>query len=58
MQPLKRVRAKYAYQARKADELSYAKGDIITVRKEGKNWWMGELNGATGVFAITYVDEL
>lgn len=58
VQALKRVRAKYAYQARKADELSYAKGDVINVRKQGQNWWIGELNGNVGAFAITYVDEL
>ena len=39
VQPLKKVRAKFAYQARKADELTYNKGDIINVRKPGQNWW-------------------
>lgn len=73
---VQQVRAKYPYQARKSDELTYNKGtwnnflslflmlictrtgDIINVRKQGKNWWIGELNGVTGAFAITYVEEL
>ena len=56
--PLKRCRAKYAYKGAQADELSYQKGDIITVKKEGKNWWIGELNGQLGAFAITYMEKL
>ena len=55
---LERMRAKYAYKAAKADELSFEKGDVISVLKKGKNWWIGELNGAKGVFPISYTDPV
>ncbi len=57
-QVLERVKAKYAYKAAKNDELTFAKGDVISVRKKGQNWWIGELNGQIGAFPIAYVVDL
>lgn len=57
-QVLERVRAKYAYKAAKSDELTFAKGDVISVRKKGQNWWIGDLNGQIGAFPISYVVDL
>lgn len=38
-------------------ELSFRKGDIITVRRQvDKNWIDGELNGRRGIFPTNYVE--
>lgn len=51
------VVALYDYQAQRSDELSFLRGDVITVLyKDNDNWWMGELSdGNQGFFPATYV---
>ncbi len=51
------VVAAYDYQAQRSDELSFMRGDVITVlHKDNDNWWMGELpDGQQGYFPVTYV---
>ena len=60
--PLQRCRAKYAYKAARSDELSFEKGDVIIVKKPGKNWWLGVLvkggNSMTGAFPVDYTEVL
>lgn len=49
---------KYAYKAQNSDELSLKEGEIVTViSQEGQDpgWWLGELNGQTGVFPDNFV---
>lgn len=49
---------KYAYKAQNGDELSLKEGDIVTViSQDGQDpgWWLGELNGQTGVFPDNFV---
>ncbi|ODN02952.1 1-phosphatidylinositol 4,5-bisphosphate phosphodiesterase gamma-1 [Orchesella cincta] len=65
-----RVRAIYEYRARRTDELSFMKDDIISnVIKEDKDWWRGTLLTQTdafgtpgalvqGWFPANYVHEL
>lgn len=54
-----RVMALYPYQAQNEDELSFEKGDVITVlAKEEEAWWRGELNGVSGVFPSNYVSSM
>ncbi|XP_011861112.1 PREDICTED: intersectin-1 isoform X2 [Vollenhovia emeryi] len=56
---IERVMALYPYQAQNEDELSFEKGDVISVlAKEEASWWRGELNGVSGVFPSNYVSPL
>jgi len=56
---LERVMALYPYQAQNEDELSFEKGDVISVlAKEEASWWRGELNGVSGVFPSNYVSPM
>lgn len=53
------VRAKYAFKASNNDELSFNKGDTITLTQPiDGGWWEGTLNGKTGWFPSNYVIEL
>ncbi|RMC06557.1 hypothetical protein DUI87_15994 [Hirundo rustica rustica] len=53
------VRAKFNFQQKNEDELSFSKGDIIHVtRVEEGGWWEGTLNGKTGWFPSNYVREI
>ncbi|XP_048512969.1 intersectin-2 isoform X5 [Athalia rosae] len=56
---IERVMALYPYQALNEDELSFEKGDVITVlAKEDAAWWRGEMNGVSGVFPSNYVSPM
>uniref|UniRef100_A0A8D3DY70 Osteoclast-stimulating factor 1 n=1 Tax=Scophthalmus maximus TaxID=52904 RepID=A0A8D3DY70_SCOMX len=53
------VKARFPFQQTNEDELSFCKGDIISVSKqEDGGWWEGSLNGKTGWFPSNYVREL
>ncbi|XP_027020562.1 rho guanine nucleotide exchange factor 7a isoform X3 [Tachysurus fulvidraco] len=53
------VKARFNFQQTNEDELSFTKGDIITVtRTEEGGWWEGNLNGRTGWFPSNYVREV
>lgn len=53
------VKARFAFQQTNEDELSFTKGDIISVsRQEEGGWWEGSLNGKSGWFPSNYVREL
>ncbi len=45
----------FPWTARKDSHLSFEKGAIITLRKQGDSWWAGELNGKVGWFPKSYV---
>lgn len=49
--------ALYDYQAARSDELSFVRGEEISVLyKDNDMWWMGELgNGQQGFFPANYV---
>lgn len=50
-----RCRANFPFTKRKDGELSFIKGDVITVLKSHKSgWWKGEFNGQTGLFPANY----
>ncbi|XP_018345715.1 PREDICTED: intersectin-2 isoform X4 [Trachymyrmex septentrionalis] len=56
---IERVMALYPYQAQNEDELSFEKGNVISVlAKEEASWWRGELNGVSGVFPSNYVSPM
>ncbi|XP_033472153.2 rho guanine nucleotide exchange factor 7-like isoform X4 [Epinephelus lanceolatus] len=53
------VKARFAFQQTNEDELSFSKGDIISVsRQEDGGWWEGSFNGNSGWFPSNYVREL
>lgn len=53
------VKARFPFRQTNEDELSFSKGDIISVsRQEDGGWWEGSLNGQTGWFPSNYVREL
>ncbi|XP_053352774.1 rho guanine nucleotide exchange factor 7a isoform X1 [Clarias gariepinus] len=53
------VKARFNFQQTNEDELSFNKGDIITVtRTEEGGWWEGNINGKTGWFPSNYVREV
>lgn len=53
------VKARFPFQQTNEDELSFSKGDIISVSKqEDGGWWEGSLNGKSGWFPSNYVREL
>ncbi|XP_028829650.1 intersectin-2b isoform X2 [Denticeps clupeoides] len=50
------VIAMYDYTAANQDELSFSKGQLISVLdKSSSDWWRGELNGITGLFPTNYI---
>ncbi|KAG8448416.1 hypothetical protein GDO86_015492 [Hymenochirus boettgeri] len=52
------VKAKFNFKQQNEDELTFCKGDMITVtRVEEGGWWEGTLNGKTGWFPSNYVKE-
>ncbi|XP_037326779.2 rho guanine nucleotide exchange factor 7b isoform X1 [Pungitius pungitius] len=52
-------RARFTFQQTNEDELSFSKGDIISVsRQEEGGWWEGSFNGSSGWFPSNYVREL
>ncbi|XP_040004464.1 rho guanine nucleotide exchange factor 7a isoform X2 [Xiphias gladius] len=53
------VKARFNFQQTNEDELTFAKGDIISVtRQEEGGWWEGMLNSKTGWFPSNYVREV
>ncbi|TRY57085.1 hypothetical protein DNTS_023972 [Danionella cerebrum] len=56
LQPLCQVIAMYDYKAANKDEMSFQKGQLITVlNKDNPDWWKGEVAGVTGLFPTNYV---
>lgn len=53
------VVALYPFAGQHSDELTFQKGDIITlVNADDPAWWKGEINGAVGLFPSNYVEVL
>ncbi|KAL5019055.1 hypothetical protein ScPMuIL_004777 [Solemya velum] len=51
----RRAMALYDFDPQASDEVSFRKGDIITVLEDvDQNWWKGEVNGHTGLFPAAY----
>ncbi|VDN02275.1 unnamed protein product [Thelazia callipaeda] len=50
------ARAKHTFKGRNNDELSFRKGDVITVTQQlDEGWWEGTLHSNTGWFPSNYV---
>lgn len=56
--PLGKVRALFEYVAQQSDDLGFAVGEVITVEERiGSDWLRGSLNGRSGMFPATFVEE-
>lgn len=56
---IKRVRAMYDLTATESDELSFKKGDVITVVEQVyRDWWRGNIRGKVGIFPLNYVTPI
>ncbi|XP_042283072.1 nostrin [Thunnus maccoyii] len=54
-----RCKALYNFTPDQDDELTLKEGDLLDIyTKEESGWWFGVLNGRTGLFPSTYVEEL
>ncbi|XP_060944715.1 nostrin [Limanda limanda] len=54
-----KCKALYNFQSEQADELTLTEGDLLDIyTREDNGWWFGQLNGETGHFPSTYVEEL
>lgn len=54
-----RVRALYDLVTQEPDELTFHRGDIITVIESVyRDWWKGSLNGSVGIFPLNYVTPI
>ncbi|XP_051937524.1 nostrin [Hippocampus zosterae] len=52
-------KALYSFTPQRSDELTLKEGDLLDIyTKEENGWWFGALNGQTGHFPSTYVEEL
>ena len=57
--PKPQVKALFDYDAAANDEITIKEGDIINlIQKSETGWWEGELNGKTGLFPGTYVEQI
>ena len=50
--------ALYSYTSTVADDLTFNKGDILTIVSEDGQWWTGTKDGRTGTFPANYVKKL
>ncbi|KAM9482132.1 GRB2-related adapter protein 2b isoform 1-T2 [Clarias gariepinus] len=56
---LMKVKALYDFIAEEQDELNFSAGDIIEVLDQGESfWWVGRLQGRTGLFPANYITPL
>ncbi|XP_039539124.1 nostrin [Pimephales promelas] len=54
-----RCKALYSFTSEREDELNITEGDVLDIfQKDDTGWWFGELNGQSGHFPSTYVEEL
>ncbi|XP_073349474.1 intersectin-2a isoform X2 [Pagrus major] len=54
--PVCQVIAMYDYTAANRDELSFSKGQLISILdKTNPDWWKGDVNGVTGLLPTNYV---
>ncbi|XP_074408616.1 E3 ubiquitin-protein ligase SH3RF2 [Zonotrichia albicollis] len=59
MEGVPRARALYSYRGHNPGELRFNKGDtIVLLRQLDDNWYLGELNGASGVFPASSVQVI
>ncbi|CCE62552.1 hypothetical protein TPHA_0C04020 [Tetrapisispora phaffii CBS 4417] len=56
---IRKVRAMYELISQEENELSFRKGDVITVLEQVyRDWWRGTLHGKIGIFPLNYVTPI
>jgi len=56
---LRQCRAIYDFNAEAGTELSFRRGDVITIRKQvNQDWIEGDLNGRVGLLPVNYVEMM
>lgn len=55
---LPQCRAMYNFEGVQPGDLSFKKGDIITLIKSEGSWWKGTINGVSGDFPSNYVQKI
>ena len=56
--PREQVVALFDFQSQQSDELGFVKGNVIDIlSKDHADWWLGELNGKTGIFPANFVGK-
>ncbi|XP_067423185.1 E3 ubiquitin-protein ligase SH3RF2 [Emydura macquarii macquarii] len=59
MEGVPRARALYSYRGQNPGELRFNKGDIIILRQQlDEKWYLGEINGVSGVFPTSSVQVI
>ncbi|NWR74111.1 SH3R2 ligase, partial [Centropus unirufus] len=59
MEGVPRAKALYTYRGHNPGELRFNKGDVIVLlRQLDENWYLGEVNGASGVFPASSVQVI
>lgn len=53
-----KCKALFEFEAANPDELTFAAGAIIDIVEKQGEWWQGTLNGQTGLFPASYVEEI
>eukprot|EP01121_Diplochlamys_sp_Union-15-3_P000162 TRINITY_DN1014_c0_g1_i1.p1 TRINITY_DN1014_c0_g1~~TRINITY_DN1014_c0_g1_i1.p1 ORF type:complete len:920 (+),score=212.17 TRINITY_DN1014_c0_g1_i1:54-2813(+) len=49
------ARALHSYNAAQPGDLTFKKGDVITIFNKDQDWWIGHLNGKIGIIPSNYV---
>jgi len=52
------ARALHSYTAAQPGDLTFKKGDVITIFNKDQDWWIGHLNGRIGIVPSNYVKEI
>jgi len=55
---LPRATAIWDFAGQNPTELSFAKGDVLTILEKTSNWWKAEMNGRQGLIPSNYVQEM
>ncbi|ESN98995.1 hypothetical protein HELRODRAFT_67445, partial [Helobdella robusta] len=50
--------AMFTYNSKEPGDLSFVQGDVFPAQKTDDDWWTGTINGVTGIFPASYVQEM
>lgn len=50
--------AMFTYSSNVPGDLTFNQGDVFPAQKTDDEWWTGTLNGSTGIFPASYVQQM